>query len=188
MQNQICFRLEPLHYLKYPTQSQYPYQFYNYIEDNILIDEILVRDQIHEMQVVKWTLTHDAQVRKLTMGTQEEPQYLKVIDNLNFVVVTTIEDLLKEYKDVFAWSYKDLKRISGHIAKHKIELNTSIPLTHLVFEFGFQSYYPLPSYWSCCTLHLITLPFSIIAIVNICLFLVCFLKFSYYLLVVLLQL
>jgi hypothetical protein len=56
---------------------------------------------------------------------------------LHFVIVTTIEDLLKEYKDVFAWSYKDLKRILAHIAKHKIELNTSIPLTHMAFEFGF---------------------------------------------------
>ncbi len=139
------------------------------------------------MQVVKWTLTHDALVKKLTMGIQEEPQYLKVIENLDFVVVTTIEDLLKEYKDVFAWSYKDLTRIPAHIAEHKIELNTSVPLTHLALEFGFQSYYRLPSYWSC-ALHPITLPSSIITIVNICLFLVCFLKFSYYLLVVLLQL
>jgi hypothetical protein len=60
--------LEPLHYLKYPTKPQHPYQFYNYIEDNILIDEILVRNKIQEMQVVKWTLTHDALVKKLTMG------------------------------------------------------------------------------------------------------------------------
>ncbi len=181
MQNQICFRLEPLHYLKYPTQLQYPYQFYNYIEDNILIDEVLVRDKIHEMQVVKWTLTYDAQVRKLTMGTQQEPQYLKVIDNFDFVVVTTIEDLLKEYKYMYAWSYKDLKRVPTHIVEQKIELNISIPLRHLAFEFDSQSYYSLPSYWSYCTLQPITLPSSINAIVNSCLFLVCFLKFSYYL-------
>ncbi len=68
------------------------------------MDEVLVKDKIYDMQFVKWTLTHDAQVRKFTMGTQEEPQYLKDIDNLDFVIVTTIENLLKEYKNVFAWS------------------------------------------------------------------------------------
>ncbi len=115
------------------------------------------------------------------MGTQQEPQYLKVIDNLDFLVVTTMEDLLKEYKDLFAWSYKDLKRVLAHIVEQKIELNISIPLTHLAFEFDSQSYYSLPSYWSYCTLQPITLPSSINAIVNSCLFLVCFLKFSYYL-------
>jgi hypothetical protein len=56
---------------------------------------------------------------------------------LDFVIVTTIENLLKEYKNVFAWSYKDLKRILALIAEHKIELNTSIFLTYLAFEFGF---------------------------------------------------
>jgi hypothetical protein len=42
-----------------------------------------------------------------------------------------IEDLkmsLKEFKYVFAWTYKDLKGILPKLAEHIIELNTSIPL------------------------------------------------------------
>ncbi len=31
---------------------------------------------------------------------------------------------------MFAWIYKDLKGIPIKLAQHKIELNTSIPLTH----------------------------------------------------------
>ncbi len=38
--------------------------------------------------------------------------------------------LLKEFKDVFAWTYKDLKGIPPKLAQHKIELVTSIPLAH----------------------------------------------------------
>ncbi len=38
--------------------------------------------------------------------------------------------LLKEFKDVFAWTYKDLKDIPLELAQHRIELDTSIPLTH----------------------------------------------------------
>jgi hypothetical protein len=41
-----------------------------------------------------------------------------------------MEQLLKEFKDVFAWTYKDLKGIPLELAHHKIELNTIIPLAH----------------------------------------------------------
>jgi hypothetical protein len=38
--------------------------------------------------------------------------------------------LLKEFKDVFAWAYKDLKRIPPKLAQRRIELDTIIPSTH----------------------------------------------------------
>jgi hypothetical protein len=38
--------------------------------------------------------------------------------------------LLKEFKDVFAWTYKDLKGIALKLAQHIIELDTSIAPTH----------------------------------------------------------
>jgi len=37
---------------------------------------------------------------------------------------------LKEFKDVFAWTYKDLKRIPPKLAQHRIELDTTIPPVH----------------------------------------------------------
>jgi hypothetical protein len=40
--------------------------------------------------------------------------------------------LLKEFKDIFAWTYKDLKGIPPDIVQHWIELDTSIPLAHQV--------------------------------------------------------
>jgi len=39
--------------------------------------------------------------------------------------------LLKEFKDVFTWTYKDLKRIPPELAQHIIELDTTIPPAHL---------------------------------------------------------
>jgi len=38
--------------------------------------------------------------------------------------------LFKEFKDVFPWTYKDLKNIPLELAQHKIKLDTSIPPTH----------------------------------------------------------
>ncbi len=37
---------------------------------------------------------------------------------------------MKEFKDVFAWTYKDLKGIPLKLTQHIIELDTTIPLTH----------------------------------------------------------
>ncbi len=41
-----------------------------------------------------------------------------------------MEQLLKEFKDVFAWTYKDLKGIPLEPSQHIIELDITIPLTH----------------------------------------------------------
>ncbi len=40
-----------------------------------------------------------------------------------------MEQLLKEFKDVFAWTYKYLKGIPLKLPQHKIELDTLIPST-----------------------------------------------------------
>jgi hypothetical protein len=44
--------------------------------------------------------------------------------------VLEMKQLLKEFKDVFAWTYKDLKGIPPKLAQHKIELDTTITLAH----------------------------------------------------------
>jgi hypothetical protein len=41
-----------------------------------------------------------------------------------------LQTLLKEFKDVFAWTYKDLKCIPPKLAQQKIELDSLIPPTH----------------------------------------------------------
>jgi hypothetical protein len=37
---------------------------------------------------------------------------------------------LKEFKDIFVWTYKDLNNIPLKIVQHQIKLDTSIPLAH----------------------------------------------------------
>jgi hypothetical protein len=38
--------------------------------------------------------------------------------------------LLKEFKDVFVWIYKDMKGIPAKLVLHIIELDTSMPPSH----------------------------------------------------------
>jgi hypothetical protein len=44
--------------------------------------------------------------------------------------IEKLQMLLKEFKDVFAWTYKDLKGKPLKLVQHKIELDTSIPQAH----------------------------------------------------------
>jgi hypothetical protein len=41
-----------------------------------------------------------------------------------------VEQLLKEFKNVFTWTYKDLKGIPPKLTQHRNELDTTIPLAH----------------------------------------------------------
>jgi len=51
---------------------------------------------------------------------------------LDKLTATIVEQLLQEYKNVFVWTYKDLKGIPPHIVQHQIELNTIMPLVHQI--------------------------------------------------------
>ncbi len=55
---------------------------------------------------------------------------VKVNSNLKPKKVLELEELLLEYMDVFAWTYKDLKGIPPELLQHWIELDTTIPLAH----------------------------------------------------------
>ncbi len=69
---------------------------------------------------------------KVNLGTKENVQQVKVNPTLEPVVIDQLIELLKEFKNVFAWTYKDLKGIPLEIAQHHIELNTTVPPTHQV--------------------------------------------------------
>jgi hypothetical protein len=48
---------------------------------------------------------------KLNLGINAKPQMVKINARLETSKVLEMEQLLKEFKDVFAWTYKDLKGI-----------------------------------------------------------------------------
>jgi predicted transport protein len=64
------------------------------------------------------------------LGTDAKPQLVKINAQLETCKVLEEKQLLKEFKNVFAWTYKDLKGISQELAQHQIELDTIVPLTH----------------------------------------------------------
>jgi hypothetical protein len=42
------------------------------------------------------------------MGTIDKPNHCKLNANLEYIVIVITKELLREFMDVFAWSYKEL--------------------------------------------------------------------------------
>lgn len=71
-------------------------------------------DQLH---------VHQADWKYLDVSQEgEEIRNIKVGVNLHDEEVAKYKDLVMEYRDIFAWSYKDLKGIPPEIAQHRIPL------------------------------------------------------------------
>jgi hypothetical protein len=80
--------------------------------------------------VAWWMLTKEEQFIKLNMGTMEQPQCMKINAQLIMTQTCSLKIFLHDFKDLFAWTYKDLKGIPLELTRHKIELNTIIPSVH----------------------------------------------------------
>jgi hypothetical protein len=65
----------------------------------------------------------DANTAECNIGTQEEPKFVKLSIILTNEQRVEYTELLKEFADVFAWAYEDLKTHDTFIIEHKILLN-----------------------------------------------------------------
>lgn len=52
----------------------------------------------------------------------EEPRLIKFDSQLTDEEINHYKSLIIQYRDIFIWSYKDLKKISREVALHKIPL------------------------------------------------------------------
>ena len=82
------------------------------------------------MDVAYWTYNEQDKLQLLNLGTTGNPKLIKMNANLNPQLTTDATSLFKEYRDVFAFSYEDLRGIPEHIATHRIELDTAISPCH----------------------------------------------------------
>jgi hypothetical protein len=64
------------------------------------------------------------------LGSKKNLQQVKINVDIELVVSFQVIQLLKEFKNIFTWTYKDLKGIPLEITQHWIELDTLIPLVH----------------------------------------------------------
>jgi ribonuclease HI len=65
----------------------------------------------------------DSDVFQFNVANEENPKYVNLASHLTNKHKYEYGDLLKEFSDIFAWKYSDLKTYNTKIIKHKIPLN-----------------------------------------------------------------
>ena len=59
---------------------------------------------------------------ELNVGTPDAPRRLSIAKDTPTAEMATMIDLLHKYKDVFAWSHEDMKRLDPKFYQHQINL------------------------------------------------------------------
>ena len=58
----------------------------------------------------------------VNLGTEQDPKNINLGKNCTSVEKATFMKLFREYKDIFAWTYKDLKTYDTKVIQHVIPL------------------------------------------------------------------
>jgi hypothetical protein len=66
------------------------------------------------------------EVEDCNIGTQEKPRLVKLSKYLPPEIKSKYVELLRQYKDVFAWSYDELRTYDTTIIEHKIPLKHGV--------------------------------------------------------------
>jgi hypothetical protein len=66
------------------------------------VDETPTTNKVKTLQIVGWTLPLEQHVRKINMGMVNEPKYLKLNADLKQIIVVIVENMLKEFTNMFA--------------------------------------------------------------------------------------
>ena len=64
----------------------------------------------------------DADTTECNIGTLEEPKFVKLSRSLTKEQRIGYTDLMREFADVFAWTYEDLKTYDTSVIEKKIPL------------------------------------------------------------------
>lgn len=62
----------------------------------------------------------ESNVEKVNLGKDEDPQVILVVDNWNLILKAAAFRIFLEYKDVFTWTYKDLKGVPPELCVYRI--------------------------------------------------------------------
>jgi len=71
-------------------------------------------------------LPQPEEVEYCNVGTNEDPKIVKISKYLLTQMKSKYVEFLRKYKDVFSWSYDDLKTYDTYVIEHKIPLKHGI--------------------------------------------------------------
>ena len=79
-----------------------------------------------EMEISRWVST--SALEEVNVGTTTDPWLFSTAKDLLPSQKEVILALLKDYKDVFAWSHEDMKGLDPKFYNHKINQGTNAKL------------------------------------------------------------
>ncbi|MCI34993.1 hypothetical protein A2U01_0056214, partial [Trifolium medium] len=92
-------------------------------EDEEIPDEIS-RLLEHEKKTIQ---PHEETLEVINLGSEEDKKEVKIGALLDGNIKSRLIELLKEYVDVFAWSYQDMPGLDTNIVEHRLPLNPECP-------------------------------------------------------------
>ncbi|KAG8482790.1 hypothetical protein CXB51_024036 [Gossypium anomalum] len=87
-------------------------------EDYVSSPELLRMVEQEDKQI----LPHEESVETINLGTEEKKQEVKIGTSISESTRHNLITLLREYKDVFAWSYQDMPGLDEDLVVHKLPL------------------------------------------------------------------
>ena len=93
-------------------------------EELIEIPEEVTRLLEHEERTIQ---PYKEPLEVINLGSEEDKKEVKIGALLHPEVKIRLIDLLKEYVDVFAWSYQDMPGLDTDIAEHRLPLKPECP-------------------------------------------------------------
>ena len=99
----------------------------SYISETDLEEDIDESDLPLEMQRLltmedKQILPYQEVTKLVNLGTDNEKKEVKIGSSLDPYAKKEIMGLLKEYVDIFAWSYQDMPGLSTEIVEHQLPM------------------------------------------------------------------
>ena len=83
------------------------------------LEDLFDFNDVEKKPTVEYT---ESEVEECNIGTEDQPKMIKLAKSLPPNMKRKYVDLFKEFVDVFAWSYEDLKAYDTEIIQHKIPL------------------------------------------------------------------
>jgi hypothetical protein len=92
----------------------------NHIPKGLVLWKILF--DRNDVAVKGKVLDEDADIAECNIGTKKDPKFVKLSSNLSREQRAEYTELLKEFFDVFSWTYEDLRTYDTRVIEHKIPL------------------------------------------------------------------
>jgi hypothetical protein len=100
----------------------YSSHFYEMKDGEQAIDRTPAFEVVKGKTIAGWTIEEDDMIKEINLWTTEDPKMVRIEKELDPTYEEQVIEILRDYKDVFAWTYEDMKKILPHICKYKIEL------------------------------------------------------------------